>query len=1088
MKGINLKINTAMQRKFNFVLVLFFILSTHLFAQNQNSKRQRGLREMGLSVYNNLDGGEKVHKQSALQPQCTKQIAPRPQPTDVSRFNTPDAALPLAPDRAQIDLSVTINPTDVNHVRIASTIFETENYIPVYYKGVAVFSSTDGGQTWEGENESIGPASYGYPGIVSNPSGKAFLSFKDIDKGQSIAIENNFGNGWVFKKIENPPNGVLGQLRESNLWMDNSAVSGYTGNLYNSWRQSGSLYNNESIFVSRSSTSGLTWSPGNCISSEIGMNADNKWPVVQTGPEGQVYVVWIMEEVWDCDENALGFNCSTNGGVSWQSSRRIFDNIRALNSTQPKSYDIKSTPAMACDISEGPFRGNLYVVWANVGYPGENFGEKPDIYMIKSQDEGQTWEEPVMINTDPVPGESSQYMPWITCDPTNGVLHVIYYDDRNCDATQAEAWVASSYDGGQSWIEGVVSDEPFDVNGFAPDINYMAQRIGIAANQGRVFPAWVEKMGQQTVTKVSPFQSNDLAWPLFTNFEINQQTGQVNMQWQVIDNKSLNHFNIYRNDELILTTTALNYSEQLPFPGTFIYKVTAQHPTGESASTAHSVTWGSALLDAFPSYFSLVAPADTTFNRRIQIKNVGLLDLNYKIHPQILSDNSGTEYCIPLCDGGLYIRNVKFGDIDNYSFWDGYGDFVNQNTKISAGSVDTLIYQVKNWWVGWEEIYSWLWVDWNKNGEFEEIEKVEASLFDEFHQLFRAVIQSPDTLEPGNYRLRVFAGENELGPCGSSYWDEFEDYSLYNLGWIDDSAFEGVLQSDTSYLFELQFDTHGLMPGAYIVELEFKDVLSGKVVNMVETNLNIVAEDYFPPVNLQVQVNGQDVHLSWDPPSNGVQPFGYIVYKYNGSTITYLQPEDLHCDDENLDFGIYQYEVMALYDSGESIPAGPVSATITGTTSTQLQIVAGWSAISGYLQPSDPLLETIFADSPELEILYNNNGMFWPSGGVNTLIEWDEYSGYICKSAGENQINFTGYPIQNPVINLQQGWNLMPVLSDSPVLPQLLFGPEYSGLDILKEVAGTKLLWPEMGISSLETLEPGKAYLVKMNEALQISF
>jgi len=43
---------------------------------------------------------------------------------------------------------------------------------------------------------------------------------------------------------------------------------------------------------------------------------------------------------------------------------------------------------MAVDLTNGPDRGTIYMVWANVGVPGINTGNDINVYLIKSTDEG----------------------------------------------------------------------------------------------------------------------------------------------------------------------------------------------------------------------------------------------------------------------------------------------------------------------------------------------------------------------------------------------------------------------------------------------------------------------------------------------------------------------------------------------------------------------------------------------------------------------------------------------------------------------------------------------------------------------------
>ncbi len=103
----------------------------------------------------------------------------------------------------------------------------------------------------------------------------------------------------------------------------------------------------------------------------------------------------------------------------------------------------------------------LYAVWYDATtIIGSVFNF--DIYFARSEDRGQTWTSPVVINGDATPA-GDQWLPWIQADPT-GRLHMMYYDTRdgaqNDNAAQALITVYYSYsdDRGDSWTEMPITD------------------------------------------------------------------------------------------------------------------------------------------------------------------------------------------------------------------------------------------------------------------------------------------------------------------------------------------------------------------------------------------------------------------------------------------------------------------------------------------------------------------------------------------------------------------------------------------------------------------------------------------------------
>ena len=155
----------------------------------------------------------------------------------------------------------------------------------------------------------------------------------------------------------------------------------------------------------------------------------------------------------------------------------------------------------------------------------------------------------------------------------------------------------------------------------------------------------------------------------------------------------------------------------------------------------------------------------------------------------------------------------------------------------------------------------------------------------------------------------------------------------------------------------------------------------------------------------------------------------------------------------------------------------------------QLTVPQGWSGISSYLNPYNPdmptLLEPIAGD---IIILQDNVGVYWPAQNVNTIGNWNMPNGYIIKMGNEAGLEITGfleYPKQALII--PTGWSILPINSRCTINIEEFFGQSTS-LIIIKEVAGWHMYWPEMGINTLETLVPGKAYFILMESEGEVAF
>jgi len=163
----------------------------------------------------------------------------------------------------------------------------------------------------------------------------------------------------------------------------------------------------------------------------------------------------------------------------------------------------------------------------------------------------------------------------------------------------------------------------------------------------------------------------------------------------------------------------------------------------------------------------------------------------------------------------------------------------------------------------------------------------------------------------------------------------------------------------------------------------------------------------------------------------------------------------------------------------------------TGQLGSQtITIPAGWSGLSSFLQPApENDIQNLFAPVlPDFTILLNNTGMYYPASGINTLSDWMSQDAFKVKMENETTLTLDGGWELNKTFEMNAGWNLMPVIfNDSWDVP---FAAQQLGtsLVIIKEVAGSKVYWPQYGINTLYWLIPGKAYYVLLNSAGAVTF
>src|SRR5438876_1189389 len=100
-------------------------------------------------------------------------------------------------------------------------------------------------------------------------------------------------------------------------------------------------------------------------------------------------------------------------------------------------------PVTGVDLSDGPNKGVLYVNWIDAR------NGDPDVFVMSSRNGGETWSTPVRVNDDPVKNGKVQFFTWMSVDPTDGSVNIVFYDRRDTDGAATRLTMARSVDGGR---------------------------------------------------------------------------------------------------------------------------------------------------------------------------------------------------------------------------------------------------------------------------------------------------------------------------------------------------------------------------------------------------------------------------------------------------------------------------------------------------------------------------------------------------------------------------------------------------------------------------------------------------------------
>lgn len=368
------------------------------------------------------------------------------------------------------EVSIAINPANPDNLIAGANIRFT------YY-------STNAGQSWtQGQ---LPQGTWGDPCVIFDVYGKAYYAHLSNPSGgyfiERLIIHRSSNGGIQWHDSVdvgyNPPK------QQDKEWLAVDVTNSlYRNSLYMTWTEfdaygSSHPLDSSRILFSLSRDSGTIWTTPKKISDKSGdcIDSDNtvEGAVPAVGPNGEIYTSW---------SGPLGimFDKSLDGGTTWGTDIFVATQPGGWDFDVPGIYRANGLPITACDISDSPFRGNIYIAWSDQ----RNGANNTDIFVIKSTNGGETWGVIKKVNDDLT--ASQQFFVWMTIDQTTGILYFVFYDRRNTTGNATDVYVAQSSDGGETFVNFKVSQSSFVPNSSV----FFGDYICIAAHNRKVYPLW----------------------------------------------------------------------------------------------------------------------------------------------------------------------------------------------------------------------------------------------------------------------------------------------------------------------------------------------------------------------------------------------------------------------------------------------------------------------------------------------------------------------------------------------------------------------------------------------------------------------
>lgn len=400
--------------------------------------------------------------------------------------NTPVNTCNPGKQTAQNETVIAVNPSDPNNLVGGANDYRLYEASENRYDGSGGFyRSIDGGANWtagflpglvRGNSTDPGPyESAGDPAIAAGPENVfwyANIAFNRGDDANGIGVSRSTDGGanWSTHFVIQTSAAQGANLFNDKEWIAADPDDPNTAIV--TWTQFQGI--TSFIVYSKTTDGGVHWSKAKKVSNL----AINQGSVVWIDKPGNVYVVWITSS----GGSKVAFAKMASGNTTFGATQLIASVNEIPDPLNWAQFRTNSFPAFALDGKK------LHVVWANWT------GSHADIVYIRSKNRGNSWSSPKTIGG----GASDQFYPWVAAK--GGKVAAMYLDHKALGGQKYNVKVVTSTDNGTTWtnplkinkkVSDVAQGNEFSYPDCAP--NFIGDYSGIAVGtDGLAHPMWTD--------------------------------------------------------------------------------------------------------------------------------------------------------------------------------------------------------------------------------------------------------------------------------------------------------------------------------------------------------------------------------------------------------------------------------------------------------------------------------------------------------------------------------------------------------------------------------------------------------------------
>jgi hypothetical protein len=345
--------------------------------------------------------------------------------------------------------------------------------------GLYVARSTDGGKTWTSRVAATGsdglPTALREPSLAWDSFGNLFLSY--IDKGNTTyTLALSTDGGATFGVLATRP------------VIDQPHIAVGAGEVAVSAEAPFGAFTDIQVTSARVTGLGAV---GPFTTVDVPNSLVGDFGDIAIEPGGQIVVTFEPSLVTAGPVNIMVSTDPTGvGGAFNNPVVASSTNIGVPQKIPAQSANgIEAQPALAADLSNGPHKGRLYLIYTDAPTINNN---DTNIFVRHSDNNGATWSAPLRVNDDK--GTNSQFFGNIAVDPKSGFVAAAWYDCRNSPTnTQTQVFATVSTDGGATFLPNVQVSTGFsDTTVNHNNNNDYGDYIGLTFFNGAIFPCWAD--------------------------------------------------------------------------------------------------------------------------------------------------------------------------------------------------------------------------------------------------------------------------------------------------------------------------------------------------------------------------------------------------------------------------------------------------------------------------------------------------------------------------------------------------------------------------------------------------------------------